>query len=351
MLRAGRTSSTIMSEFLRKYWFVCLIAIAMIGMLIYFIMDMNKDNVSGKTADGVDVVASTSLGDYTSDEMFDDYQGFNQSLLYYMYQDAVVNQSVETTDEISKEADSQAKTLKTNMESDSTNQTYFRLMQQLAGFGFEGDDAIRNYCVTSLKLQQLERAYITENADKYLSSVSSSPKEISILTVNVDSADAPSEEQKTKMDSVDKALESGSFEDAAKAFSEDAATAAENGYFGYADSNSSTLDQAIRDAIKDLKKGETSEWITVTNQQSGQVTQYRVYINETDFKTIFNSENETTARSALNALLSANPGLEVMTVKNAADKLGDKISFENEEVKKQVESYIETQTGGSSDEK
>lgn len=144
-----------MSEFLRKYWFVCLIAIAMIAMLVYFVMDMNKDNVSGKQTDGKDVVASTSLGDYTSDEMFDDYQGFNQSLLYYMYQDAVVNQSVEATPEMKEEAKAQAKTLETNMKSDSTGQTEYRLMQQLAGFGFEGDDAIENYCMTSLKLQKL----------------------------------------------------------------------------------------------------------------------------------------------------------------------------------------------------
>lgn len=340
-----------MSDFLRKYWFVCLIAIAMIGMLIYFIADMNKDNVSGKQSDGVDVVASTSLGDYTSDEMFDDYQGFNQSLLYYMYQDAVVNQSIETTDDMKKEAEKQAKNLESNMKADTTGQTEFRLMQQLAGFGFEGDSATYDYCLTALKLQQLERAYIDENSEEYFSSVSSNPKEISILTVAVDSAETPSEEQKTKMDNVDKALEDGSFEDAAKAFSEDAATAAENGYFGYADDNTTSLDQAIRDAIRDLDKGETSDWISVTNQQTGAVTQYRVYVNETDFETIYGSENVDTARSALNALLSANPGLEVETVKNAAEKMKDQIKFEDENVKEQIESYIETQTGGSSDEK
>lgn len=339
-----------MSEFLRKYWFVCLIAIAMIAMLVYFVMDMNKDNVSGKQTDGKDVVASTSLGDYTSDEMFDDYQRFNQSLLYYMYQDAVVNQSVEATPEMKEEAKAQAKTLETNMKSDSTGQTEYRLMQQLAGFGFEGDDAIENYCMTSLKLQKLERDYIEKNKDKYFKNVVNSPKEISIITINVDSVDTPSEEQKTKMENVDKALEDGTFADAATAFSEDTATAGLAGYYGYYDESSSSFDESIKTALKGLKKGEMTEWIGVTDPQTGAAVQYRVYVNETDFETIYNSENEATGKSALNALLSANPGLEVSTVRDAAEKLGD-IKFEDEEVQKQVESYIKEQTGGSEDEK
>lgn len=93
-----------------------------------------------------------------------------------------------------------------------------------------------------------------------------------------------------------------------------------------------------------------TEWIGVTDPQTGAAVQYRVYVNETDFETIYNSENEATGKSALNALLSANPGLEVSTVRDAAEKLGD-IKFEDEEVQKQVESYIKEQTGGSEDEK
>lgn len=339
-----------MSDFLRKYWFVCLIAIAMIGILIFYIADLNKDNVSGKQTDGKDVVASTSLGDVTSDEIFDSYQNFNRSLLYYMYQDAVVNEAVETTSDMQKEADAQAKTLETNLKAASSDQTYYQFLRQLAGFGYAGEKSIPDYCLTSLKLQQLERDYISEHESEYMDSVTTDPMEISILTVAVDSADEPTEEQKTKMENVDKALEDGSFEDAVKAFSEDAATAANDGYVGYVDSSSSSVPQEIKDAIKDMKKGDISDWITVTDSQTGAVTEYRVYINETDFKNIYNSENEDTASAALNALLTSNPGLEMKTVQDAAEKLGDKVKFDSDEVKEQIESYIEAQIGGQDDE-
>lgn len=335
-----------MSEFLKKYWFVCLIAVGMVGILIYYSMELNKYNVSSKKVDGKDVVASTSLGDYTSEDMFDNYQSFNQSLLYYMYQDAVVNQAVEATSAMTEEAKTNARNLDANMKADASNKTYYSIISQLAGFGYEGENAVEDYCMTSLKLQELERNYVNDHMDEYKDVLKTNPKEISIITMSVSDPENLTEDEKSKQESIDKAIADSSFAEAATSFSEDAATAANKGYFGYADDNTTTLDQSVRDAIKDLKAGEVSDWITVSDQQSGTSTLYKVEVEETDFEKIFNSENKETARGILNALLSASQGLEVKTVQNAAKDLD--ITFENDEVKEKVESYIEAQTGGDS---
>ena len=55
-----------MTDILRNNWFVVLIAIIIIGFIGYFIYDTNKDNVSAKSSNNEQVVASIDKDDITT---------------------------------------------------------------------------------------------------------------------------------------------------------------------------------------------------------------------------------------------------------------------------------------------
>ena len=108
-----------MTDFLRSNWFVVLIAVVIIGFISYFIYDTNKDNVSGKTVNGEEVVASINGADITADDLYDESTSYDQSIIYYMYHNAVVDQSIPTTKKLKKEAKSLESTIKQNAQSQS----------------------------------------------------------------------------------------------------------------------------------------------------------------------------------------------------------------------------------------
>lgn len=328
-----------MSDFLRKYWFICLIAIALICGLCYYIVDLNKDNVSKKTADGVDVVASTSLGDVTSNEIFDSYQNFNSTLLYNMFQTSVVSQTVEADSQMKEQAKTMAKTIKTNMDSDPDGKTRFSVLSQLASYGFNGVDSLEDYCLFSLKAQKLDQQYIEDHFDELKDTLTTSPRTVSLIKIAVSSEDTLTDEQQAKKDSIDKALENGdSFADTATAFSEDLDTADKGGFFGYIDSGSSDLDSSIITAAAELKKGETSDWITVTDSTTGTTNLYKIHIDETDVNAILNSDNDEVVEKIVTAFVQADSSIEGKAVLKASKDLS--ITFDNEEVEKKIEKSL-----------
>lgn len=332
-----------MSEFFRKYWFVCLIAVALVAGLGYYIADMNKDNVSSKKTNGQDVVASTSLGDVTSDEIFDKYQNFNQSLLYNMYQTAVVDQSVKADSSMESAAKTMARNVKANMDADTSGKTRYQVLSELASYGFEGEDSLKDYCLFTLKAASLEKDYILNHYDE-LNELTVSPRTVSVITLEVPNAEVLTDEKQAKKDSIDKALENGdSFAQTATAFSEDTATADKEGYFGYIDSNSTSLPSEVVEAAVDLDKGSYSEWITTENSQTGMSVLYLVYVNETDPKAILESENDTDMEGLTAAYMTADTSLQGKIVAQAAENLD--ITFDNDEVKSKIDAAIAQATG------
>lgn len=333
-----------MSEFLRKYWFICLICIGLIGVLVFYLVDINKDNVSGKKVDGADVVASLSAGDVTSDDLFDDYQNFNQSLLYNMYQIAVVDQSVEADSDMKDQAKTMAKNIQSNMDADTTGSTKYNIISQLASYGFNGEDDLYDYCMYTLKMKQLDWDYVSDNFDEYKDTLTTSPRTISIITMEVPNAEILTDEAQEKKDNIDAALENGdSFASVATAFSEDTDTAGNEGFYGYIDSSTTDLDSAVIEAAIALDKGETSDWITVEDSTTGNYILYKVHVDETDVRTMLDSDDSAVSEGILSALVTANPSTEVKAVKRAAESLN--ITFDNEDVQEKIESYINEQIG------
>ncbi|WP_417405054.1 peptidylprolyl isomerase [Holdemanella biformis] len=287
-----------MTDILRNNWFVVLIAIIIIGFIGYFIYDTNKDNVSAKSSNNEQVVASIDKDDITANDLYDESAPYDGSTIYNMYKNAVIDQSIETTKDIKK----QANTLESNIKSNASKQSddyESTLTSELAKYGYSSFEQLNDYCITSVK-------------------------------------------------------EKESFADVAKAFSEDSNTANKKGFAGYVDSDStssetssdssstSTVPADVVTAAINLKKGETSDWITVTN--SSGTSLYRVYVKETDSNKIFNAKNDTVSNQALYAILNSDSSLSYKILDSYAKKLD--IKFNDKDTKKKFDNYVKTTYGG-----
>lgn len=336
-----------MGEFLRNNWFVVVIAVILISFIGYFIFDANRYNVSGKTMDGKEVVASIDGTDVTADDLYNELESFDSKLLYNMYRNAVINQTIETTDSLKEDASTLESTIRTNAQSNSTDYEA-SLAAELASYGYKSIDDLDDYCLTSVKEKEMNKTYVDEHFDEYKEAVESvSPRTVSIISMSVTDADELTDDEQEKKDNIDQALEDGSFADAATAFSEDETTAANDGFYGYIDSNSSssstTLDSSVISAALELEKGQTSDWITVTDSTTGAISLYKVHVDETDIEKIHESKNEDVTDQLLYAFLQNNQGLSVTIVEENAKNLD--IKFNDEDVQKKIEDYISTQKG------
>lgn len=333
-----------MSDFLKDNWFVAVIAIIIISFVAYFIYDGNRYNVSTKKADGKDVVASTDIKNITADDFYTEASEFDGSLLYNIYRNYVVDQSIKTTDDMKSEA----KTLQTNITGNAQN--YYGVAykdyigKELASYGFNGFEDLERYCLLSVKEKEMNAKYIDEHFDELSPALGEKKsRTISIISMNVTNPDALTEDEQKKKDNIDNALNNGSFADCATAFSEDQTTASQEGFYGYIDTDdlgNSTLDTTVIQAALDMEKDGTSDWITVTNPTYGTAVLYRVHVDETDVNEIHKSKNEDVTSRLLSAILSANAGLDVKIVQHNAEGL--KIEFKDEEAKTKFESYLKS---------
>ena len=343
-----------MTDILRNNWFVVLIAIIIIGFIGYFIYDTNKDNVSAKSSNNEQVVASIDKDDITANDLYDESAPYDGSTIYNMYKNAVIDQSIETTKDIKK----QANTLESNIKSNASKQSddyESTLTSELAKYGYSSFEQLNDYCITSVKEKEMNKKYITKHFDEVKKAwEEKSPRTVSIIKMEVSDADNLTETETKKKHNIDKALEKESFADVAKAFSEDSNTANKKGFAGYVDSDStssetssdssstSTVPADVVTAAINLKKGETSDWITVTS--SSGTSLYRVYVKETDSNKIFNAKNDTVSNQALYAILNSDSSLSYKILDSCAKKLD--IKFNDKDTKKKFDNYVKTTYGG-----
>ena len=340
-----------MSDFLRNNWFVVLIAVIIIGFIGYFIYDTNKDNVSAKTSNNEQVVASIDGDDITAKDLYDESAPYDGSTIYNMYKNAVIDQSIKTTKDLKK----QANTLESNIKQNASNQSddyESTLTSELAKYGYSSFDDLNNYCLTSVKEKEMNKRYITKHYNDVKKAwEQKSPRTVSIIKMDVSDADNLSETETKKKNNIDKALAKESFADVAKAFSEDSNTANNKGFAGYIDSDSasssnssssSTVPADVVTAAISLKKGETSDWITVTS--SSGTSLYKVYVNQTNAEKIFNAKSNTVANQALYAILNSDSSLANKILESYAKKLD--IKFNDKSTKKKFDNYVKSNFGG-----
>lgn len=329
-----------MADFFRKYWFVSVLSVLFIGVLIFFVSDMNKDNVKSKQVDGKDIIASTTVGNVTSDDLFKQTKSTESSVLFSMYRNAVTDQSIETTDEIKKTAKEMQDSFELAIKSDSTGKTKASINSQLASFGFSGDSALSDYCLIASKIQKLDGQFIKDHIDQLASYVPENARTVSVITMEVENADELTDEQKQKQEEIQSALDAGeAFADVAVKYSEQEDVANTKGFVGYVDANSTDLDSSVLEAVNALKKGEATDWISVSNGDT--YTLYKAYVDETDPAALLESEDSNIATTLVNNIISSANGLETLVILNASQDL--EISYASDEIQTSVEEYMDSQ--------
>ena len=282
-----------MGNFLKKNWFVAVIACLLICISVYTIYDQNKGKLKGKTANGEDVVYTIGDQDITVSDFYNElYDANGTSAAITMMRNAIAEQSVETTAEMKETAAAQAASIISNYRTNYSTDYMNKLNADLAATGYTD---LEDYLITSMKEDQVIADYAKAHFDElnirrisYIllnftedeaetaeetttpadteetapaETTETEPAETSETTEETTAASHPTKAEQDKMDAVDEFLKTGTFAEAAKEFSDDSSTAPEGGVLGLIDTNTSNLDSAFYEAAMALKEGETSAWI------------------------------------------------------------------------------------------
>ena len=252
-----------MNTFLKKNWFVVLVAAAFACISIFYIYDTNKGKLRGKTSDGEGVIYSIGEEDVTASEFYDDlYKQGGSSAVITMFTNAVAEAGVEATDEMKENAATQAEYIISNYKNSYGSEYEAKLAADLASTGYTN---VEDYLLMDLKRTKLIADYAKAHFDEL------KIRSISYILVKFEDSEnkseegSPTEDESKRMAAVDEALKNGTFEDAAKEFSEDESTKSSGGALGIIDANTTSLDTAFLNAALALNEGEVSDWVYSEN--------------------------------------------------------------------------------------
>ncbi|MCR5795135.1 MAG: peptidylprolyl isomerase [Solobacterium sp.] len=248
-----------MNTFLKKNWFVVLVAAAFACISIFYIYDTNKGKLKGKTVNGEGVIYSIGDKDVTASGFYDDlYKQGGSSAVVTMFTNAVAEAGVEATDQMKEDAAAQAEYIISNYKNNYGSEYESKLAADLASTGYT---SVEDYLLMDLKRTKLVADYAKAHFDEL------KIRSISYILIKFeDSANksaegSPTEDESKRMAAVDEALKNGTFEDAAKEFSEDDSTKSSGGALGIIDANTTSLDTAFLNAALALNEGEVSDWV------------------------------------------------------------------------------------------
>ena len=249
-----------MNGFLKKNWFVCLLALLFAGVSVFYIYDTNHGKLKGKTVNGEDVLYEINSQDVTAANLYDSlYKTYGSSAVASLIDKTVAAEAVETTDEMKTNAAAQAASIIASYQSNYPADYKEQLEKVLIQMGYNGYDDLQQYLIDNAKRTEIVKQYASDHFDEL------KIRKISYILVKF-SADSekteePNEDEAARMQAVDDALAAGSFADAARDHSEDSSTAPNGGYLGVVDVNTTTLDEAFLNAALALDEGEVSDWV------------------------------------------------------------------------------------------
>jgi len=334
-----------MGKFLKKNWFVLLVILIFTGISIYYIYDTNKGKLKGKTAaDGGDVVYSVNDTDVTADEFYDSlYKSYGTTEAVTLFEKAVANASVKTTNDMKDSASSQASSIISNYESSygSSYETYLR--SDLASLGYTD---LEDYLIDYQKILEIEAEYAKANFEDLniheisyiLIQFEETDEDAEETTEETEEADGtPTEDEQSRMDAVDAALKESTFAEVAAKYSEDSSTASSGGVLGVIDKNTSNLDSAFLEAALALNEGEVSDWVYSEN-----FGYFRIYCTASTAETL--EANNADSDPYLSLVSNFDTSLRETAIWAKASELG--VDFKgNEDLEDIIKEYY-----GASDE-
>ena len=263
-------------ELLKKYWFIGVVAIALIAFVGVYAADTYKNReivVDSKQTDGKYVVYSVDGEDVLADDFYNTlYDAYGINISFLSYERAVLKNAYETTSEMSALASNYASsTLSQSSASDIEKSL------RVAGY-LNGVDDLQEYFVNLQKRDLAVKEFVSNNADKYIPEsrgtngrliyhilVKTDVETVTDEEGNVTEYKAlPTEEQTNKLNEILTALQSedSDFEYTAYLYSDDGS----NQYGGYVgivkEENKDSFDPFFADAALALKDGEISDVVT-----------------------------------------------------------------------------------------
>lgn len=319
-----------MTNFIKKYWFVSLVILFLVGVIGYFIYDTNKDVLPGKTVNGNKVVYSINDIDKTADELYTDlYDRAGVSAIFTKIQAAAVEQSVETTEEMKETAKLNAANVITNFQNQYGAEYETQLLAALKQLGYERVDQLEDYLIQLQKLNTVLTEYIDNNPDTtttpYINEMK--PRMVSHILVQMVDPANPTEEELAKVKQIEDELAKGTdFGTVASQFSDDTGSAATNGSLGLSTKDTQFVPEFL-EAMLLLNEGETSEWVT---------TQYGKHLIKVDSNSL---ETLKTDPGFLDALFAYDPQIQSLAIWNKIEEVG--IDFkDNQELKTEIIKYL-----------
>ena len=253
-----------MSGFIKKNWFICIIALQLAGVSAFFIYDTNKGKLRGKAVDGEDVVYEINGEDVKVSDYYDKlYQSGGDQAVYALFEKAVLA-DVEATDDMKAAAAAQAQNVIANYRSTYPASYETVLTRALRQVGYSSYEDLEEYMLQYQKYLKVGADYAKAHTDDL------KVRNISYILIQFGEGSTPettpTEDEQARMQAVDDALAAGTdFAEVAKQYSEDSSTAASGGVLGTIDVNTTSLDTAFQDAALALDEDEVSDWVYSAN--------------------------------------------------------------------------------------
>lgn len=252
-----------MNKILKNYWFVILVGLVFLGGIVYFISDGLSGVASAKQIDGKDIAFSINDVNFTADELYDELEPqMANNLLVMAFEQNVIGQTVELTEDQKTDARLQAEELWTSYQSQLGDLAESIMDTAMQSIGFIDHTHLSEYFEFMTARQMIIDNYFEENFDiiwpQYEETYS--PRFVSHIIVNIEDFDNITKEEQDRMDEIDRQLNNNeAFTEVAKEFSQDGAASA-GGSLGFVTKDSSLVEEFLEVALK-LNAGEVSDWV------------------------------------------------------------------------------------------
>ncbi len=314
-----------MKDLLKKYWFIALSGVVLVGGIVYFAVDQFTGVMPSKQVEGKDIVFSVASTDYSADQLYDAmYEELGPAGMMQFIQRVVADSKIETTDAIIEEAKINVDTVVAQFQASYGADYESVLLQAVQQVGYESIDDLEQYFIDLLKYEEYANAIVAEEYEATKDELQ--PRILSHILVLMEDPANPTEEELAKVAEIEAQLDAGtSFAEVAFNHSEDS-SAQSYGSLGYVDVNTQFVPEFLEAGLA-LEEGQvTDEWV---------VTDYGYHLIKNDASTYETLKEE---QSFIDGFTAANPTLLLNQVWADAQDLG--LTFTNPESQQELMDYL-----------
>lgn len=251
-----------MKEYIKKYGVLTLIICFLIGAIGVYAYSQMQSRVPGKSVNGEDIVYSINNEDVSANTLYDQMYDINGiGSIYLTFEQAVLDQAIETTQDMEDIAAYNAQQIIANYQSSYGDGYEDYIVSALRQSGYESIADLQPYLISQLKGEELVKNYLAENPDIYAAFEEEyQPRKVSHILVKMADSENPTEEELAKVQEIEDALAAGDdFGTVATEYSDDS-SASSAGSLGWMDVNTNFV-ESFKEAALALEEGEVSDWV------------------------------------------------------------------------------------------